>query len=86
MRFCGVSLAQTYVSPKQKTTIGGNNFTLELPEDVTLSGTIQFSKKIEREEELRMMYNIDGGGIFSVIDDLFDDNYDHIYVNLLVTP
>jgi hypothetical protein len=37
------------------------------------------SKKIEREEELRMMYNIDGGGIFSVIDDLFDDNYDHLY-------
>ncbi len=33
-----------------------------------------------------MMYNIDGGGILSVIDDLFDDNYDHIYVNLLVTP
>ena len=101
--FCGISMAQIYVSPKQKTTIGGHvnrletevpkrvtidgdNFTLELPEGGTLSGTMQFSKKIEREEELRMMYNIDGGGILSVIDDLVDDNYDHIYVNLLVTP
>ena len=70
-------------SPK-KVIIDKNSFHLELPDGGELSGTMTFWKKIELDDEVRIMYEIDGGGLISINDDLIDD-YDHIFVNLMGT-
>lgn len=57
-----------------------------LPEGGAFSANISFDKRIERDEETRMLYNIEGGGLVTIQDDLVDDNYDCITINLFATP
>jgi hypothetical protein len=96
-------VAQTYVSPQQKTTtngftervetelikkivIDGNSFMAELPDGGTINETIELFRTIERDDEKRVIYLIKTGGLLSINDDLLDDNWDCITLNLLATP
>ncbi|MFD2589179.1 hypothetical protein ACFSQJ_19805 [Croceitalea marina] len=95
-------IAQTYVSPKQRTTTNGfadrvetelvkkiiideNSFHAGLPDGDILSGSIELFRTIERDNEKRTVYKIVSGGILSINDDLEDDNWDSIVINLLAT-
>ncbi len=97
-----VLIAQTYVSPKQRTTTNGfadrvetelvkkvvideNSFRAELPDGDILSGSIELFRTIERDNEKRTVYKIVSGGTLSINDDLEDDNWDSIVLNLLAT-
>ena len=99
---CTSVSGQTYVSPQQKTTsqgfanrvetklikkvfIDGEHFRLELPDGGLMSGTMKLFREIESETEKRIVYEIDSGGLLAIVDDV-DNNYDHIYVNLMATP
>ncbi|WP_350292419.1 hypothetical protein [uncultured Croceitalea sp.] len=70
----------------KKVDIDGNSFRAELPDGGTLSGTIELFRTIERGDEKRVIYKIAAGGILSINDDLIDDNWDCIVINLLSTP
>lgn len=70
----------------KKVVIDETTFSAELPEGGLLSGNIEFWKTIDRSpDEKRIMYNIEGGGLISVNDDLLNDNWDCIVINLMGT-
>ncbi len=70
----------------KKVVIDGNNFSAELPDGGILSGFIELFRTVEREGEKRLVYKIAAGGILSINDDIADDKWDCIVLNLLSTP
>lgn len=70
----------------KKIIIDGTSFSAELPDGGIINGTIELFNTIETDDEKRVVYQITTGGLLSINDDLSDDNWDCIVINLLSTP
>ncbi|MFK7833775.1 MAG: hypothetical protein AB8B52_10895 [Winogradskyella sp.] len=68
-------------------SIADGKIIAELPEGGTFTADIELFKTIEGvNDENRTLYIIASGGMLSINDDLVDDNWDCIVLNLLSTP